>query len=359
MLEVSLVTDREAFAGLREEWNALLSRSGTRHIFLTHQWQYTWWQHFGAGDADLLILLVREGSQLVGIAPLRREVLRVRGVPLLKTLCFLLGYEADYRDFVIEASREAEVLAVTMSYLRTRVPGWHLISLSGLHQESQPGSQLAAVAPGAGLRHRAAEGEACPFVALPPSFPEFLGRMGSRTRGKFQQKLRKLSREHGEVGLEVHCGEQATPEDLAEFLRLHDLSWSGRGGSGAIATERVARFHQDLLAAMAGTPWPLLSILTANGTPCAMIYGYHYDGVCYDYLPGFDPALGRFSPGAQALLKTIEYAIGAGWRELDLMRGDEAYKFHFTRQVRRTVKHWLAPSAGVLKAVGLLEARGK
>src|SRR5689334_22309779 len=60
---------------LREDWDELLRRSVSNVVFLTWQWQLTWWRHFGgqnAAELHLLTMRTQDGV-LTGIAPLYIE----------------------------------------------------------------------------------------------------------------------------------------------------------------------------------------------------------------------------------------------------------------------------------------------
>lgn len=357
-MELELVTTTGAFVGLKEEWNALLARSSTRHIFLTHEWQYTWWEHFGSGDEGLLILLVRDQGRLVGIAPLRRDRLTLKGLPILRQLTFLIGYEADYRDLLLEEGREWEVLGEMLTYLREQVQGWDLLALRGIRGSSPVKDLLPAIARQDHLFCHTEEGGGCPYLPLPPQSDLLQLPMSGATRRKYRQKLTNLDKQEGAVEVTIHQGSEVAQSDLEEFFRLHEKSWEKRGGSKALNSQRLASFHTDLVEATRSQGWPLFSLLSVKGEPCSVIYGYLYDGVFYDYLPGFDPRFERYSPGVQSLLKAIDYGIEQGWTELDLMRGEEPYKFQLTHHVRHLHSHFVAKSARRLKIARILEIAG-
>ncbi len=57
------------FESIEEEWESLLPHCVTDNIFLTPSWQKLWWNRFADG-ADLMLTCVREGDDLIGIAPL-------------------------------------------------------------------------------------------------------------------------------------------------------------------------------------------------------------------------------------------------------------------------------------------------
>src|SRR5574342_1206990 len=97
-LRVEVVADARDFAALRTRWNALLRDSRSDSIFLIWEWLHAWWTHL-RGDRALHILLVWEGGELVGVAPLARSR---RTPPWLSRLEFLgTGFAgSDYLDLI-------------------------------------------------------------------------------------------------------------------------------------------------------------------------------------------------------------------------------------------------------------------
>lgn len=72
-LRVERVSDLETLAGLRAEWDALVSVARGAGLFQSWDWVTAWYQHFGAGVA-LDVLVVRDADgRLVGLAPCSRS----------------------------------------------------------------------------------------------------------------------------------------------------------------------------------------------------------------------------------------------------------------------------------------------
>src|SRR5207247_1376019 len=93
-MQIQVHSTPEVFSNLRGDWNALLKQSPSDSIFLTREFQQTWWTHLGSGE--LRVLTAHDDGQLRGIAPLyldseqERRVLRLVG-----------GLEvADYLDII-------------------------------------------------------------------------------------------------------------------------------------------------------------------------------------------------------------------------------------------------------------------
>ena len=75
--------------------------------------------------------------------------------------------------------------------------------------------------------------------------------------------------------------------------------------------------------------WLRLLILDLDDRPVAARYEFAYRGRVFDYLPGHHPDLHRYSVGLVLLSHCVETAIERGEQELDLLRGDEQYKFRW------------------------------
>src|SRR5262249_28888937 len=93
---LTVLTDANQVDALRREWLDLLSRSGTNEITLTPDWIATWWQVFGSSQGrELRIGLIREGDQLIGLAPLLRRRHWHRRVIPFRRLEFLASGEPE------------------------------------------------------------------------------------------------------------------------------------------------------------------------------------------------------------------------------------------------------------------------
>ncbi len=84
--------------------------------------------------------------------------------------------------------------------------------------------------------------------------------------------------------------------------------------------------------------------------PIAIAMGFQYEGKYMQYLTGFDTESSKFSPGTILLSMIIERCYDKGLKEVDMLRGQEGYKYHFGAADRtqihfRSVNHGLIRSA--------------
>ena len=66
-LRYQIVNTGTEFEGMREEWSELLNDSDAGSVFLTWEWQFSWWEIFGG---ELHIVRVQIDNLTVGISPL-------------------------------------------------------------------------------------------------------------------------------------------------------------------------------------------------------------------------------------------------------------------------------------------------
>src|ERR1019366_4521087 len=121
--------DKEEFDSLKDEWNALLSRSASDNVFLRWEWIHTWWSIFGSRFV-LMILAVKEEDRLVGIAPFY-----VQTVGLFRFRCLRLcseGLSPDYMDVIAQKDRENVVICAVSDYLADHSDEWDEIRFDNL-----------------------------------------------------------------------------------------------------------------------------------------------------------------------------------------------------------------------------------
>ena len=73
-MRIEVHFESDGFWALKPEWNDLLQRSCCNTLFLTWEWQSTWWKHLGEGSLLLLGFRSEDDGRLVGIAPLFRTL---------------------------------------------------------------------------------------------------------------------------------------------------------------------------------------------------------------------------------------------------------------------------------------------
>jgi len=342
-MDVTAQEGLEAIEALKPEWDVLIESRNVPRPFQTHEWLAASWRHYGERDR-LLTVCVRDGGRLVGLVPLRAK--RASGS---RQLFFAVAH-ADCPDILVEPGSEWLVLEALFEWLTKDYTDWDLLRLRSICTRSQTDHLLPVLAREAGLAACAWRASTTPYIPLPPTRDEYYAQMPSRNRRRELLRRRKrLADECGEVGIRISAGADLTSAAMARLLALHRRSWEGRGGSQVITDRSIEEFHTQIAVGLALKGLSQIVWLMAGEREVAGYYGFVGGQTCMAYMLGHDPDFARFSPGAQMGLTLVEHGIDQGWREIDLMRGAERYKFDFTHHCAYTMDHAIAKSQARLR----------
>jgi CelD/BcsL family acetyltransferase involved in cellulose biosynthesis len=340
-MPVELIADTERFHLLRQEWNELLEQSAADCLFLTWEWLYTWWKHFAAGR-KLCLLAVREGGDLIGLAPLAFRPWRVTRFHLFPALEFMGAGNvgSDYLDIISRRNREQDVAEALADYLsRRRI----VLELAQVNGNLTLAKAVAARMTGRDWTSAAIQTDVCPFIRLDGySWDSYLATLDPEHRYNVRQRLRNLARRF-DVRFERAETDAQRHDALVELVALHHKRWEGRGSSTAFCSPAHLAFHEDVSRLALERRWLRLFLLRLDGTPASAIYGFRYRGRFYSYQSGFEPEYGKYSVGLVTNALTIKSAIDEGAGEVDFLHGAERWKFHLAKDVRELHRLELYP----------------
>ncbi|MEE8370458.1 MAG: GNAT family N-acetyltransferase [Dehalococcoidia bacterium] len=309
---MSYTVQREELRQLESEWQELLIKSFHPCVFVSPTWQRVWWEEFGDGRESLL-LSVRCGGALVGVAPLMREDGRLTFAGDTQ-IC-------DYMDFTAAVGAEPAVLTAVLRSLLTE-PGQEL-ALWAVRDDSPTLKALPTVCADLGLSLEMEVEDVCPRVELPDSWEGYLQRLNRKDRHELRRKLRKLP-QGGAVGLEVIEAPADVEAALDDFLRLHGAA---RSDKAEFMTERMAHFFCRIVTAMAQEALVEIIFLTLNRVRVAAVLCFRAEGELLLYNSGYDPAYAGLSVGVLSKALALQRTIEEGRTRFDLLRGAEPYKY--------------------------------
>jgi len=178
----------------------------------------------------------------------------------------------------------------------------------------------------------------CPVIRLPQDadFEAYLETLGKKERHEIRRKVRRA-----ESKGEVELVESTDPlADLDKFIELHQAKWGDRGlfpdtVGGAQGRTFVRRLFETFAAATSGPdavadhPTVHLGFLTVDGRRIAAEIHFETAGSLLYYNAGVDPSAKALSPGVVQLERLVRRAIERGKCRVDLLRGDEPYKYEW------------------------------
>lgn len=296
---------------LEAEWLGLLELSPEPLPFLHPLWQRVWLEEFQE-DSELLLLSVREGERLIGVAPLLRQDGRLS----------LVGHYSicDYMDFVVAPGLDEAFLEALLEALGGHE--WDELELRGLREASPTLSILPGLAEALGLQVTRELEAVAPRLELPASWEEYMGRLSGKDRHELRRKLRRLG-QHGDVRLQVLTSPEETAKGLEDLLRFMVES---REDKARFMTEKMKQFFRHMVAELSKVGLVRFYALELDGQAVASILCFDLGGCIYLYNSGYDPAYSFLAVGLLSKALCLRDAIEQGRRRLDFLRGDESYK---------------------------------
>ena len=309
----------DSFADLSPEvWRQLLDLGDTNEVFLTYDWQRTWWDVFGRGRL-LLITIERDGKP-IAIAPLFAD----------GGMVFFVGSGgSDYLDFVGNVS-DANVFDEILATAIRHVPDFLGFRFYHVPDKSSTGGLLSAAAERLGLKCFD-EGEmAAPFLDLKAVTPT-----ASPADHKRLLKCERVVAAAGDLEIEHARTTEDIRPHLKEFFAQHLARWE----ASQFLEPQQREFYERLTLLADETGWLRFSRAVWQGRSIAFHFGFSYRGRYLYYKPSFAVELARYSPGQILLRHLFRAASDERVGIFDFGLGDEAFKSRFATGVNY-VRTW-------------------
>ncbi|MFE2532473.1 GNAT family N-acetyltransferase, partial [Streptomyces sp. NPDC059371] len=297
------------------DWGRLYHRCGAATAFQSHAWLHSWWLSYGT-PGRLRLVVVREGGELLAVAPLMRARRR------LSALVPLGGPISDYADVLLDdehADRAAALLAEGLSAAARTA----LIDF----REVRPGGAVERVYEHWSGPRRQVGDSLC--LELPAaSMDELIGRLPSSKAQRVRAKLRKLTA----LGVERRVvGHDEVDAALGRLLELHRLQWADRKVTPEHLHERFSEHLVRSVGPMVRSGDAVVTEFRLDGAVMAVDLTMLSRRLAGGYLYGAHPGLReRKADVAVILLDACSRHTEGGDRgTLSLLRGDEPYKHHW------------------------------
>jgi CelD/BcsL family acetyltransferase involved in cellulose biosynthesis len=322
ILHTQVYADSNGFDALAPEWNELLRDSPADTVFLTHQWQSTWWHHLGDGTPTLIAVREEDG-RLVGLAPLYRSLTNEGQWELNTVGCVDVS---DYLDLIPRRGHGEAVYSALLDLLLASSAGlaWDVLKLCNVPAGSPTLTHLAPLAAARDLAVTDRIQEVCPIVTLDGDWDVYLASLDGKERRELRRKLRKAN-PHVGVDWTLVGPEHDLPAEVDRFLHLMALSHPDKA---EFLHENHRAFMHAVACFAAAEGWLELTFLTVQGEPAATMFNLVYNNRTLLYNSGLDPQRFRhLSPGIVLTAFLIQHSIAAGREAFDFLRGDEPYKY--------------------------------
>ncbi|MHB8088928.1 MAG: GNAT family N-acetyltransferase [Anaerolineaceae bacterium] len=312
---------------VKEEWNQLLSKSANDVPFLRFEYLADWWQTRGGGEwpqeAELVILAAREGSELIGIAPL--FITEHEGHKKLMLVgCIEIS---DFLDLIVTENRASAFIEGLLNYVSDQLmpQGIYSIDLYNLLDDSPTTQHLAKAGKAAGYEVSKTVLQHAPRITLPGDWEQYLESIDKKQRHEIRRKMRRAAEADAVVEVYFTNDQSKVEEDTQAFLSL----MAQDPEKAAFLTPAMREQFKISIQTAFKNGWLQLSFLQVNGENAAAYLNLDYQNCIWVYNSGIDRRFMEYSPGWVLLGHLLQWANENKRSVFDFLRGNEDYKYKF------------------------------
>ncbi|MGE5308819.1 MAG: GNAT family N-acetyltransferase [Deltaproteobacteria bacterium] len=322
------------FLSLGREWDRLFEEAGQDNFFLGWPWIKTWWECFGRSMQPRIITVRGSSGRLEGAAALAIRQRRMAGIAVKCVELIGSGSEVtpDHLGFISLPGIRDGFARTVFSELRKRSREWDMIRLTDLQDDE---AVRCAASRAFGTQAEAVQRGICPFIELPSSWEIYSGSLARRVRYNINRQERELGKRF-RVDFSLCRDRDQLGPLMEKFEAAHRQRMAAKGKNGLQASldPLFWHFHRQVADEAFDRGQLLFGAVTLDGELAACQYGFCCGKRFLFYQSGLDPRFEEFSVGFLLTAFMVRELIGRGFAEYDFLRGDERYKFFFTKSIR-------------------------
>lgn len=345
-LTVETLSDPWAFERLETVWDHVVERAGIDHPFLTYDWAKSFWEAFGSGR-QLRILVVREGAEVVAIAPLMLVEERVSGVRL-RLLCSLGNVHTPRFGFIVAKERDDAYGAIWRALLE-RQGEWDALRFIQLPAGCPTLERIAQLAREDGFLVGLWPSAASPYVRIQGSFDAYLAALPRQHRANLRNRRKRLAA-LGTVARHVVASGELAPA-LEEAFAIEAASWKGRAGTAIQRHPQARVFYHALAARTAQRGWLRLNFLSVGERRIAFDYSLCYARRFYLLKTGYDPAFAPYSPYNLLCALNLGECFEQRLLEHDFLGDSMPWKERWAREARSHYWLFVLPDSPLMRTL--------
>ena len=348
---MDLISTLDGLRALRDEWTELLASSAQPSPFLTWEWQFAWWQHYGEPypRRQLAVVTAHDGQSLTALLP---GYVRASGPGRSTVRSFhLLGSSHESSDGLdvlqCEPARD-DSLATLVEYARQTVSP-DRICLGDLAEDSAIVARVPALAAKADLPLALYRTHTCPYLPITGTWSDYLASRGSAFRQTVGRRTRRFFERPGASFDSVTRAEEV-PAALQDVFTLHERRFAQKRARTRFVARHRGAFHQSVSRLMFDRGALRLFRLRLEGRTVATLYCFEHAARLFYYQGGIDPDWERESVGTVLMAQVIKYAFDRELQTFEFLRGAEPYKFNGPTMSAVSCARILRSRAGVVSS---------
>ncbi|MBI1911111.1 MAG: GNAT family N-acetyltransferase [Deltaproteobacteria bacterium] len=319
-IRVEVHDSPETFRSLRKGWERIVEEQKL-HLFSGDAWHRAWWNAFG-GTSKLLIYSGYQDGHLIGVWPfcLKRSSVKNFYSTILETLS---GASADYCLPAVKTGFEEVFIEKVLSDILKRTGRNIILQFPHLPSGHPASSAIANLINEKNIRADC-KTSVCPMLEFGPDYGSVEKAWKKSLRTDLRRQRRRLE-EKGELRLHIPGRKKEILEILPVFFEMHTAQWETRKFNMKFLDPEMRQFCRNLADELHENQLHF-SYLTCGTEVISMHLGFLSSGWLLWYMPAYNMAFERQSPGKVHLHMLIEHGLGKGWKGIDFLQGNEEYK---------------------------------
>ena len=300
-------------------------------------WLTTWWNVYGkAKPRKLCVAVVQdEHDKIVAVAPWY-----IHNQPLTGATLRMLGDGevcSDYATIAVIPERRRQATAALADWLHQSAgKTWQKIHFASIDLGDASINALAAHLRAFRFEPQRVPNVGCSLVRLPDSWETYLSEISKNHR----KRCRRWWRDYFETQrAKVVCAHE--PAEINEhwqtLVQLHCGRRRDKQGDTAFNHAEFYQFHRQFIDLSIPTNLASLQTLFVDDKPVATEYLLLDADTVYCYQSGAVTRRHRDGYGNLSVLAVIRSAIENGFRHVDFLRGEEAYKSHWNGKTQAAI----------------------
>ncbi|MGM0588470.1 MAG: GNAT family N-acetyltransferase [Bacteroidota bacterium] len=370
------------FEILRTHWVDLAERSNVT-IYLSYEWAKSWWDHYGKHkNRNLFVITLWSGPKLVALAPMYEERSRMGSKVIEHRMRFIgsggsqnatLGFKDDYGisdflDVLVDPDYTQQVAKQMARLLNSDYVEADRIFFDQARDDSFVINSLYPTLKQEGLETSLLQTDTCPYIVVDEfdSLKSYIQSLDSSSaRRRFRQTLRAADSDEYFVFEEPQSWDEIE-EATEAIISLHQDRWNELGFPGVFYEQRFEDFFKQLVQDAYERDWLWFKVARDDQGICAARMLIRYNNRYFDYISGFDDnrKSAKRRPGIGLLINVVRDAIEEGTPRVELLRGEESYKYDFTNhsfnnwqvqvELNKSVSWWQKSQQSILHASALV-----
>jgi CelD/BcsL family acetyltransferase involved in cellulose biosynthesis len=334
---VAVINELPRLSDFADTWDRLLTQNATHSYFLRYSWARLWLLHLAPSGHALFVLLVRDPvGEVRGLAPFYIAARRFALFFTVPEVMFIGTGTAvktsEHLDILAQQGSEVEVARAIADFLLQH-NNWQRLFLWNVSERSPTLLALRQ-----SLRGRLSPCDRPHVVSTAGTWDDIAVGWSKKFRYNLDRSAKLLTQQMNASFRTVRDRSELAAR-FADFVRLHQLRWTGKGRPGSFADLAVTKFCQAAVFDAFDQNSLRFWCCERDGRCIATLIAFVDGGVAHYFQSGFDPAFSKFSLGSAMIAHCLKDCVAdPGILEFDFMGGGALYKDSWTTQTRTALQ---------------------